>query len=547
MRKRRQAIEANNFLGLNERAETRMLTQYFRSGKNFFITDDAFVEKVRGTRKIYEGHNFDEIYSLYYHKENNSVLLATGLEGSTYKMKVYEGGSWTDKSLPSEVGSKHFDEYPVWYASYLNEPYIFTGEMSLVYQSTSTKTLEDLDTINYDWFIANGGSSENYVPIRGISPIIHFNALWIAGIGDWKNIVMYTQNFNNIFYNIKTGNIPRINYKSIGGDDSAASATLDEITVMLEWGPEIVVFKNNSMHRITGYTSTQYTPIPINSDIGCKYPQSAKRMRSGIVWLDDVDSGVWMYSGGAPKNISRPMVDSIIREAGPDPVVRSGVLNDRYYLLSLGRNTLVYDTDLNSWSVQDVSYGSFARVSSKRDFFLAAKNTYTETKQSVTDPARPGEPQEVLQKIATGADILELDRGAKREQESDGSGGEDIDFEIVTPYLDAGSRRVKKTFYEVMVHFKSGDRVLYLDVDIDGILYKDLKGSIDPRPLYQEAYYNEVEFDRIPLYETKFLMPIGATGYSLSLKFHNSTGKKIRIEDYVVYFLPRSTYKEERE
>jgi len=528
----------NEFRGLNTKVKTKFLPGFIRDGKNFIITDEGYIEKIWGSRKIYKNdeHGLLNITFLFAHKQISELIFA----GGSGKLMKFDGGSW------SEIGSNVLAGHnTVWPASYLEDPYFFFGDKAFYYD-TSDAAWIDLDAENRQWFIDRGGDPANYVPIIGISPIIHNNAMWYAGVGEWRNTVIMAQNFTRLFYDIYTGGLPALTFQSVGGDDSASSSTFDSITNLQEWGPDAIVLKNNSIHRIAGFKYSQLQTVCISQDVGCSVPTSVKRTKAGIIFVHNLNSGIWKYDGQLT-NISRPRIDSVLAEMQQQSLVRAGVFRNRYYMLSIGKKTLVYDMDLDTWSVEDQGYGAFEYLGGNTDISIAADNIYSSTTVMVNDPERPGEPQEVLQETPTEGLIVEIGKASARRLEEDGTGGEAIAFEVSTPFLDMGSKAFEKSFCEAMVHFKSAEPVLELDCHVDKVKYVGMMESIDPRPRFDLAFFGHDTYDSIPLYEVKFSLPLDAMGFAASLTLKSSSIRKFRIEDILIYFIPRGSNKEEKE
>lgn len=523
----------------------------FIDGKNFLVDDDSFLRKHFGSRKVYEGHSLDGIWSLYAHDEGALRLFAMGYEDfqadpTDVKLKTWYGGSWSELSLPATASGITDSKY--WWTSYLSDAYFFNGTDSLFYDGDSDE-VKDLNEINRQQFIDDGGDLANYAPVRGRFPVIHFNALWLAGVGEWKNTVIYSKNFSNIFYDIFQGNLPAILYVSVGGDDSASGSTEDEITCMAEWGADMFVGKNRSIHRIIGTQSIQYRAIPINSDIGAPYGNSLQKTRRGLIWLEGKENGFWMYDGQV-RNISKGRMDPFLAGLWDNDFIRSGVYRSRYYYITINNSdTLIYDVDTDSWSRVDASYGGFARFGKSNKSFIAASNVFETETEGVIDPARPSEIQQVLKKEYKSCDIVEfVDGSGNRKMEADGTGGEAQEFSVQTPFFFMQNPSAMKTFHECVIMYQSAQPELTIDIDIDGKrFFRDLKVNIDPRPRFDLSLYGNASFENIPFYTAKLLLPWEATGYSISLIFRETSKFELKIQNIMIYYNLKGRYSEEKE
>jgi hypothetical protein len=400
----------------------------------------------------------------------------------------------------------------------------------------------DIDQLNRAYFLQEGGSVENYQKIAGFSPVIHFNGLWLAGKDDYRNTVIFSKNFTNIFYDIYTGNLPAINYVSIGGDDSASGATYDEITGMAEWGADIFVLKKYSCHRIIGQSSP-YRSIPVNANIGCEHGNSIQSTKIGIIFLSNKRDGFWLYNGQLA-NISKPLIDDFLKDIEEYYYVRSGYLMNRYYVCSLGFRTLVFDTDTKAWSIIEKSYNGFAESG---QYSIGVSNKYSETTTIIEDPERPGEDQEVLVITPTETDLVAFDKSNAYELDTDGTGGEELAFEVQTPYFDMGDKGHQKVFEDLMLIVKAGEPLITIDVDVDGNVYEDIRGAIEPRPLYNQSKYYKTEYGKIPFYEARYKLPIDATGYAISLTVKASSKVEFKLISAMIYYRITGIKSEEKE
>jgi len=389
----------------------------------------------------------------------------------------------------------------------------------------------DLDQINRAWYLQNGGTESVYQPIQGLSPLIHFNALWIVGTGDYRNTLIRTKAFSNIFYDLYTGNLPAINYVSVGGDDSVSGATDDYLTGAAEWDADVFVTKRFSCHRVVGQISN-YRSVLVNPKVGCRYPETMKATKSGIIFLSNFRDGFYLFNGGLA-NISRPFIDKYLLRLKEGDLVCAGYVFNRYYVASLGDITLVFDTDQNAWTVIEETYAGFAEDGTNS---ICVKNTYTTTVSQVEDPERPGEDQDVLLLTPTESNLYAFDMGGSFEKDADGLNGSDLDFEIKTPHLDCGSKGRKKVFDRLTLLVDSGEPLVTVDVDIDGHIYDDIRTAIDINPLWEASDYYKDDFSVKPAQAISFDLMGMQSGYTISFKIKSSSQAEFKIFGGVLYY-----------
>lgn len=505
-------LQLRQFNGLVKSAEKLGDPQSIVDGKNFMLNDDRTLRKSFGTKKIIEGHSLNNITDLFLHDDDTDLSFALGQSS----LKVHDGGSWAQIATPT-VDSIDF-------TSYLKDVYYFYGDNSKYYD-VSAKTVVDLDTTNETWFLANGGTAANYISVRGHSPVVHLNKLWIPGNDEYNNSVLFTQSFNNLFYDLGTGNLPFLQFVSVGGDGSPSGSVDDKITRVVTLGATLYALKKKSFHQLYGLGSNQFRFESISNSIGCQFPRSVQVTRSGIIFMEDGNKGIWLFNGSF-RNISRGRIDDTVRSISG--WVRSSVIKSRFYKLSWENGTLMYDIELDSWSFIEQSYGALFQ-------YMGAANKYTTTTTTVTDPQRPTEPQSVLLRTADSTDIVRFDVGGALEIEADTSDQSDLDFEVKTALIDFGNISLQKSVYEVVVQVLTAEPELYMDVNIDGKVIKNLKGTFDPRSLYNRSYYFRDEYREIKRYPVKFLLPMSATGYSFQFTIRSNSQYYLSIDSISIF------------
>lgn len=588
-----RVAQLKQFKGLNESALLEMRPDIFIDGKNFLLNTNRSVRKSWGTRKEWSGHGLTDISKLFFHDQESILLLALGNgklmaysndwseigsglfsnyedisiesyrknphlfwgNNSAYynvlnkgrefpKGDAYTASSTTANKLVDEDVNFYELEVTKWMRvknitddteatiTEVNGPNTLTLDSDIMTSGDEYRFeitgFVDLDQVNKGYFLNNGGSEENYVHVAGHSPVVHLNSLWLAGRGDYKNTVFWSRNFSELFYEISAA--PYIQYVSVGGDDSASGSTFDEITSMVEFGADIIVFKKRSVHRIYGHAEP-FRAIPVHGRIGTVYPETVQLTKRGIVFLSSIDSGFWIYDGNFT-NISQSMIDDFVGEIDSSRFVRSGYIKNRYYLCSIGSQTLVYDVDTQAWSRLSNPYGSFAE---QGGISIAASNKYSDATSTITDPQQTGD-QTVTPLDISSVDIVSFDDTGKYERDEDGSGGSDLTFEVRTPFMDMGAPQSYKTFEELVLFVSGSKKVLEIDVDIDSVTYEGLKGNYDPRPLYGLSKYYKTKFKDIPFYTVRFKLPFKSSGNTISITVREESGFKFNIFNGLLYF-----------
>ena len=145
-------------------------------------------------------------------------------------------------------------------------------------------------------------------------------------------------------------------YLEVGGDDGS------EITSLLPFGEQILIFKNTSVWALTGSQTTTFTLYALDSTIGSEATFGTVAA-AGVAYFFDHRSGVWSYDGARFTNISEPInaeIASVVNHIAAFKAVLYYHNQMLYLSIPIGgistgpsdRNarTYVYDTRLKVWT-----------------------------------------------------------------------------------------------------------------------------------------------------------------------------------------------------
>lgn len=423
--------------------------------------------------------------------------------------------------VPSHSDTRCHSQAKTDFVNYLHDPtWITNGDVkrfSNINISNPGKIVWSLNDENRQYYQANSGDLSLYIATTGVSLCVHKDRLWLAGEADLANIVMFTQQYNRLFYDLGVGNVPYLNYLPIGGDSSGSGSVEDAILCIRRLNNEIIVFKNKSIHRIVGDTSIQFQSVELTNTIGCLSARTVAITKYGAIWLDK--TGVWLYSGQL-MNLSIPKVSSYLANLDQSKLEASYV-GDRYYCLTINDEMMLrYDLDTNCWSFEDIDYPV------QRDNY------------SLVDD-----------------NILVMDQGYLRQ------GTTKYDFKIKLPFISMGTLQAEKIFYETVVFYKTGEASIPINFSVDGYGTFQLSTGIDIVNKYNRGHYagsaavptgitryKPMNYSIIPIYPAKYCMPLACSGYTMSIEIDKAAVETdIRIERIVVYYGVRGAYGEHEE
>lgn len=156
------------------------------------------------------------------------------------------------------------------------------------------------------------------------------------------------------------------NFIEVGGDDGS------EITSLLPFGEQILVFKNTSVWALTGSSAPTFTLYQLDATLGSEATFGTVAA-AGAAYFFDHRSGVWAYDGARFTNISEPingyMLDLLNQESAFKAVLTYH--NQKLYLsvptlfkdwdeesdpADFATHTFVYDTKLAVWTQWDIGW-----------------------------------------------------------------------------------------------------------------------------------------------------------------------------------------------
>lgn len=150
-----------------------------------------------------------------------------------------------------------------------------------------------------------------------------------------------------------------LNYIDVGADDG------QEIVVMLAFGDQILVFKNQSIYTLVGTDDTTFALYQLDNTLGTEGTYAACAVAGKAYFLDE-RTGVWQYDGAEFRNLSEPIRDKLLGDLNREAAYKSVVFwHDRKVYVSIPTGTqstatqsvtYVYDTQLETWTKWDYGF-----------------------------------------------------------------------------------------------------------------------------------------------------------------------------------------------
>lgn len=141
-----------------------------------------------------------------------------------------------------------------------------------------------------------------------------------------------------------------------------------QITGMVGFADGIVIFKEHSIHFLSGVDENSFTLFPVDSEIGCQSPQSIAVGEEAIYFLDQT-RGVYTFDGTNVVRISDKINAALIGTSHTDAasaIFYAGFYFNKKYFLSTFTTgpantwTFVYDTRHNAWTRWDKFFRNFS-------------------------------------------------------------------------------------------------------------------------------------------------------------------------------------------
>jgi hypothetical protein len=606
----RSAFSLNGFRGLNTVSNTAIQPNEFSDGRNFVIGKDGYVERSKGSRKVFSGWSISQLEDLYYHDDQTDYLLAFGDTGT---LEFYTSGAWNQASrgvlITSDIAAGA-TSIPV------ADPTLFRVGDSVEVQDSDNAETATVSAIGSTAItvgaLTNAYTAANLAFVTNnttrAKDNMHFgqladfssylkNPVWANGseffwlstsnspLATGAKTALSFDDWNKNYFLNNGGSVD--NYVSVIGNSVAVQHSRMWLSGAGEHS-NIVMFSqqfNRTFYDIGLGNLPFLQYVNVGGD-----ESGVGSTEDEIIAIRAVGDSVLVLKGKSVHQIigktaiqfdSIQLTDSVGCTSKRSVITtKRGVIwfgDQGIWLFNGSQLQQISNPRVESIVQRYVNTGHRITASYINDRFyylsldtsLGLEKTGISLRYdldldvwSIEDVGYVATTDKVNKNYAIsydGSDILELEYGYTREADEDGDNGDNYDFEIQTPFIDVGNNAAEKVFYEVALFAKSAENKIPLEYSIDGINDRSQDASFDSRPLFNHAYfsgmgnapttvrnYKSAEFDTIPYYKMLYDLDIASTGYSISLAVRKETEHNIRIKEIVVYYNVRRSYREEK-
>lgn len=144
-----------------------------------------------------------------------------------------------------------------------------------------------------------------------------------------------------------------LNYIDVGADDG------QEITAMVSFADQILVFKNQSIWTLVGTDETTFALYQLDDKLGTEATYAVAGTTNRVYFMDE-RTGVWMYDGAQFTEVGRPINDKLLGELNREAAYKvSMALHNHLLYVSIPTGTqstasvsvtYVYNTRLGTWT-----------------------------------------------------------------------------------------------------------------------------------------------------------------------------------------------------
>lgn len=141
-----------------------------------------------------------------------------------------------------------------------------------------------------------------------------------------------------------------------------------EITGMAQFGDQIIVFKDHSVHALVGTNETEFDVYPVDNVVGTTAPGTITNLGLNLFFFDP-ERGVYQFDGATFYNISEHKINTHLLDGVNKAQIhkaRGFAYRNRYFLSvpwgadTYNSRTFVYDPRIQAWTEYD--YGMQAAV-----------------------------------------------------------------------------------------------------------------------------------------------------------------------------------------
>lgn len=334
---------------------------------------------------------------------------------------------------------------------------------------------------------------------------------------------------NHIFFAngpllVFTAPYEHLNY--LPGDGAGIVNVGEDITGLIVFRDQLIIFCTDSIHRLTGNTSTDFILSPITNKTGCLSQWSVQEVGGdimylgpdGVRWLSATERNNDFGLERASYKIQDKALDMIRSNAGySSVVVRS---KNQYRIFNYIESTSkdlsegLIATKFSDQGASDISWGR-----------IVGMKVYSAHSRQYPD-------REII--------VFSSDDGFVYSMESGNSfDGGDINAVFETPYMPINDPRIRKTFYKHSLYIKTQGLFSF---DVNVRYDYNPSGSIQPPPfsfgsntgpaIWGQSVWGHFVYSRAV--SDTFINQIVGSGFVVALRYEDTSTNPPFTLDYVI-------------
>lgn len=300
-----------------------------------------------------------------------AIGLTTGpIPSGTHTFKVIFG-----KALGGSFDTPPFDEF-VFFSDQNDPTYVFLGStlpanqgfiayapipQGYGYQVASVKYTSPLGNIEYSLGITVGlgmgfslGSTQVFLTVPHFSSSVNY-----SGTANLTTIPRYLESYKNMLFmsgfsssphTIKYSNLSEFLLNAPENIIDVLPGKSKEITNLTKFQDTLIVFKDSSIYEINGDSPETLSLKQITTEYGCVNNRASVTFGNKLWFVDK--KGICEYNGPDTFIVSYA-VEPYFTELDPDTFRALHVKSANQVWFASGNTALVYDYDVNAWTIYD--------------------------------------------------------------------------------------------------------------------------------------------------------------------------------------------------
>jgi len=211
-----------------------------------------------------------------------------------------------------------------------------------------------------------GTNDKVYVSAKSMANVVSFDGTTWADVATIPKAKILLHRHERLFAINDTANPSRIYFSELADPETFdALDFLDcspgdgyEINAAIEFGDDIILFKDHEIWKLTGRTPNTFALYRIDKERGCVSPKTVKQM-GGKLYFFDRDTGVWAFDGANFTLISEPVHDYLMSAQSYSIAHTYAAFaseENRYHLSMISNMTFVFFDRNQGWTLYTTTF-----------------------------------------------------------------------------------------------------------------------------------------------------------------------------------------------